>query len=151
MSLRDEGFAILLPEAQRWSASHIMKIPNTNLLLDLEGADRMGGRLWRLPPYSANTWHRHVDSWELYFLLEGSGRMRIGTTTVTVPRYGCVLVAPHKLRQVFNDSRDEALWLIVASPQEGMNGKRVTPDDVYPEDPKSLPAELQGKVWPPAT
>lgn len=150
MSLQDEGFALLLPDAQRWSPSHIMKIPNTNLLLDLGGADRMGGRLWRLPPYSANTWHRHVDSWELYFLLEGSGRMRIGAKTVSVPRYGCVLVAPHLLRQVFNDSREEALWLIVASPQEGMSGERVTPDDVYPEDPKSLPAELAGRAWPPA-
>ena len=75
MSLRDDGFALLLPESQHWRESNIMKIPNTNLLDDLGGADHLGGRLWRLPPYSANTWHRHVDSWEFYFLLEGLGRM----------------------------------------------------------------------------
>src|SRR5438093_4319658 len=79
-------------------------IPNANLLHDLGGGDRLGGRLWRLPPFSANTWHKHVDSWEFYFLLEGLGRMRIGENTVTVPKYGCVLVAPQVLRQIFNDT-----------------------------------------------
>ena len=145
MSLREDGFALLVPDAQRWRESNIMKIPNTNLLLDLGGADRMGGRLWRLPPYSANTWHRHVDSWELYFLVEGVGRMRVGGRTVTVPRHGCVLVAPEKLRQVFNDTAEEALWLIIGAPQE----KEAQPSEIYPEDPKSLPRELHGKVWPP--
>ena len=144
MSIQEKGFSVLLPDAEHWRESNIMKIPNANLLDDLGGSDRLGGRLWRLPPYSANTWHKHVDSWELYFLLEGVGRMRIGETTVTVPRYGCVLVSPPMLRQVFNDSPDEALWLIVAAPQEG----KVEPSQIYPEDPKSLPPELDGRAWP---
>lgn len=150
MSLQDEGFAVLPPEAQRWRESNIMKIPNTDLLQALGGADRIGGRLWRLPPYSANTWHRHVDSWELYFVLEGVGRIRVGDRSVTLPRYGCVLVAPEKLRQVFNDTPHESLWLIVAAPQEGRSGIKPELSTIYPEDPKSLPAELAGRVWPPA-
>ena len=149
MSLHDEGFAILLPDAQHWRESNIMKIPNTNLLQDLGGSEHLGARLWRLPPYSANTWHKHVDSWELYFLLEGAGRMRVGGRTITVPRSGCVLVAPHMLRQVFNDTPDESLWLIVAAPQEGRSGTKVDPSHFYPQDPKSLPSELAGHVWPP--
>ena len=149
MSLHDDGFAVLLPDAQRWRESNIMKIPNANLLDDLGGSERLGGRLWRLPPYSANTWHKHVDSWEFYFLLEGLGRMRVGENTITVPRYGCVLVAPRMLRQVFNDTPDESLWLIVAAPQEGRSGTQVEPSHFYPEDPKSLPPELAGRVWPP--
>jgi mannose-6-phosphate isomerase-like protein (cupin superfamily) len=148
MSIHDDGFAVLLPEAHRWRDSKMMKIPNANLLGDLGGSDKLGGRLWRLPPYSANTWHKHVDSWELYFLLEGLGRMRVGETTVTVPRYGAVLVAPQALRQVFNDTPDESLWLIVAAPQEGCSGTSVEPSRFYPEDPKSLPPELGGRVWP---
>jgi len=148
MSLNDEGFAVLMPEGQRWRESNIMKIPNANLLQDLGGSDRLGGRLWRLPPFSANTWHRHVDSWELYFLLEGVGRMRIGGNTVTVPRHGCVLVAPRMLRQVFNDTSEEALWLIVAAPQEQAD-LGADPSRVYPQDPKSLPPELAGRAWPP--
>ena len=148
MPIHDDGFSVLLPDAQRWRESNIMKIPNANLLDDLGGSDRLGGRLWRLPPYSANTWHKHVDSWELYFLLEGIGRMRVGDTTVTVPRYGCVLVSPQMLRQVFNDTPDEALWLIVAAPQEGLSGAKPETSQIYPEDPKSLPPELAGRVWP---
>lgn len=149
MSLQDEGFAVLPPEAQRWRESNLMKIPNADLLQGLGGADRLGGRLWRLPPFSANTWHRHVGSWEFYFLLEGTGRMRIGATTVTVPRYGSVLVAPDRLRQVFNDTPDEALWLIVAAPQEDPSVLKGDLSRIYPEDPKSLPAELAARTWPP--
>ena len=148
MSIHEDGYSVLPPDAQHWRESNIMKIPNTNLLDDLGGSDRLGGRLWRLPPYSANTWHKHVDSWELYFLLEGRGRMRVGETTVTVPRHGCVLVAPHRLRQVLNDSPEESLWLIIAAPQEGQSGSRVEPSRFYPEDPKSLPPELAGRAWP---
>jgi hypothetical protein len=149
MPIDDEGFAVLLPGEQHWRPSNIMRIPNANLMQDLGGSERLGGRLWRLPPDSANTWHRHVDSWELYFLLEGLGRIRVGETTLTVPRYGSVLVAPRMLRQVFNDTPQESLWLIVAAPQEGASGAAVPPSRFYPEDPRSLPPELAGKAWPP--
>ena len=148
MSLDADGFAVLLPEAQHWRPSNLMRIPNADLLRTLGGSAHLGGRLWRLPPYSANTWHKHVDSWELYFLLEGAGRLRVGERTITVPKYGSVLVAPRMLRQVFNDTPAEALWLIVAAPQESP----ATLEDrakVYPDDPTTLPPELRGRTWPP--
>ena len=150
MSLHDDGFAILTPDAQYWRESNIMKIPNTNLLEQLGASQILGGRLWRLPPYSANTWHKHVDSWEFYFLLEGVGRIRVGTRSLTVPRYGAVLVAPDALRQVFNDTPDEALWLILGAPQDGQSGVKLESQDFYPEDPKSLPPELADQPWPPS-
>lgn len=50
------------------------------------------------------------------------------------------------LRQVFNDSPDEALWLIVAAPQES---GELDLSRIYPQDPKSLPPELAGRAWPP--
>ena len=148
MALHDEGFAVLRPEEQHWRESNIMQIPNTSLMDALGGSDRFGGRMWRLPPYSANTWHKHVDSWELYVLLEGTGR-RVGRRLITLPRYGCVLVAPHVLRQVFNDTPSEALWLIVAAPQEDHERIKENPSNIYPEDPTSLPPELRGRTWPP--
>ena len=94
----ESGYSVLSPRELTWRESNIMKIPNTNLLDQLGGTAPMGGRLWRLAPFSANTWHRHVDQWELYFVLEGTGRMRVGSDTLTVPCHGCVLVAPDKLR-----------------------------------------------------
>src|SRR5262245_20807631 len=115
---RERGYSLLSPKDQVWRESNIMKIPNTNLLQQLGGGTQMGGRLWRLPPCSANTSHRHVDQWELYFVLEGTGRMRVGGDTLTIPRHGSVLVAPDRLRQVFNDTAQEALWLIVGAPQD---------------------------------
>jgi uncharacterized cupin superfamily protein len=109
--------------------------------------------LWRLPPGSANTLHKHVRQEEFYFVLEGVGRMRIGGETLTVPKHGGVLVGPEQLRQVFNDTDTETLWLIVGAPEEleFLPGAKTAPDFslLYPEDPKQLPPELAGVEWPP--
>lgn len=150
MTVEEKGYSVLSPNEQYWRESNIMKIPNTNLTEGLGVSERIGGRLWRVPPYSANTWHKHVDSWEFYFVLEGDGRMRVGKDTVRLPRYGCAVVAPHMLRQVFNDTAQEVLWLIVGAPQEGHTGRERRPGEGYPEDPTSLPEQLSGRSWPPS-
>jgi len=114
----------------------------------------MGARLWRLPPKSANTLHKHIRSEEFYFVLEGTGRMRVGDQTLTVPRYGGVLVGPNELRQVFNDTDEEMVWLIVGAPEEleFLQGSKSNMDlsVIYPVDPKQLPDELRGVQWPPS-
>ena len=78
--------------------------------------------------------------------------MRVGNATLTVPKYGGVLVAPHQLRQVFNDTDDEVLWLIVGAPEEleFLQGSKSNVDlsSFYPVDPKQLPKELAGVQWP---
>ena len=145
MSERKSGYSILTPKDLAWRESNMMKIPNADLLTQLGGAPALTGRLWRMPPYSANTWHKHVDQWELYFVLEGTGRMRVGKETLTVPRHGAVLVVPAQLRQVFNDGPEDTLWLIVGAPRDRSTDK----SDFYPEDPTSLPWELSARVWPP--
>ena len=145
MSERKPGYTVLQPQDQHWRESNIMKLPNTNLVGQLGGSPFLTGRLWRLPPFSASTWHRHVDQWELYFVLEGTGRIRVGGDTLTVERHGAVLVEPRTMRQPFNDGPDENLWLIVGAPHDSVS----EPAEFYPEDPKSLPAELAGRVWPP--
>ena len=86
-------------------------------------------------------------------MLEGVGRMRVGDETLTVPKYGGVLVGPEQLRQVFNDTDADVLWLIVGAPEETefLSGAKTTPDIslIYPFDPKQLPKELLGVDWPP--
>jgi uncharacterized cupin superfamily protein len=108
-----------------------------------------------LPPKSANTLHKHIRAEEFYFVLEGVGRLRVGDETLTVPKYGGVLVGPDQLRQVFNDTETEVLWLIVAAPEEVefLPGAKTKPDMslIYPVDPKQLPKELAGAEWPPET
>ncbi len=77
----------------------------------------------------------------------------MGNDTLTVPHHGGVLVGPDQLRQVFNDTDEEALWLIVGAPEEleFLQGSK-SPMDlslIYPVDPKQLPRELAGNEWPP--
>jgi mannose-6-phosphate isomerase-like protein (cupin superfamily) len=145
------GFFLITPDDLAWRPSNMMKIPNADFL-ERTSSEMLGARLWRLPPKSANTLHRHPKMEEFYFVLDGMGRMRIEDQTITVPKHGGVLVGPKLLRQVFNDTETEVLWLIVGAPEkETEEGKPVDPKLFYPTDPKQLPKELDGVVWPPQT
>ncbi|MEI6534298.1 MAG: cupin domain-containing protein [Verrucomicrobiaceae bacterium] len=147
-----KGFHVITPEDLHWRSSNLMKIPNADFL-ERTGSENMGARLWRMPPQSANTLHKHIRAEEFYFVLEGTGRLRVGDETLTVPKYGGVLVGPDKLRQVFNDTEEEVLWLIIGAPEEleFLQGSRSQMDLslIYPVDPKQLPEELAGVEWPP--
>ncbi|MBP7951394.1 MAG: cupin domain-containing protein [Verrucomicrobiales bacterium] len=148
------GYTLIKPDDLRWRPSNLMKIPNADFL-ERTGSENLSARLWQLPPQSANTLHKHIRQEEFYFVLEGTGRMRVGDDTLTVPRHGGVLVGPDQLRQVFNDTETEVLWLIVGAPEEleFLQGSKSTGMDlslIYPVDPKQLPQELGGVVWPPS-
>jgi len=147
-----EGYFVIQPAELNWRPSNMMKIPNADFL-ERTGSEILGARLWKLPPKSANTLHRHPKAEEFYFVVDGTGRMRIGDETITVPKHGGVLVGPKLLRQVFNDTEEEVLWLIVGAPEEleFLQGSKSKIDlsAFYPVDPKQLPKELAGFIWPP--
>ena len=144
-----EGYFLITPEDLSWRPSNMMKIPNADFL-ERSGSEILGARLWRLPPGSANTLHRHLRMEEFYFVVEGLGRLRVGDQTLTVPKHGGVLVGPEQLRQVFNDTETEALWLIIGAPEKELeSGEPLDLKLVYPVDPRQLPKELSGVVWPP--
>ncbi len=149
-----KGYHLITPHDLAWRPSNLMKIPNADYL-ERTGSENLGARLWRMPPKSANTLHKHIRSEEFYFVLEGTGRLRVGDETLTVPKYGGVLVGPEQLRQVFNDTDEEVLWLIIGGPEElefvqGSQSK-VDLSLFYPQDPTQLPEELDGVVWPPTS
>ncbi|HXA44772.1 MAG TPA: cupin domain-containing protein [Candidatus Angelobacter sp.] len=147
-----KGCHFIKPEDLFWRPSNLMRIPNADYL-ERTGSENLGARLWRLPPKSANTLHKHIRAEEFYFVLEGVGRMRVGDETLTVPKYGGVLVGPNQLRQVFNDTDAEVLWLIIGAPEEleFLQGSKSQMDLslIYPVDPKQLPPELAAVQWPP--
>lgn len=147
-----QGHQLITPDDLHWRPSNLMKIPNADFL-ERTGSENMGARLWRMPPMSANTLHKHIRSEEFYFVLEGTGRMRVGDETLTVPKHGGVLVGPEQLRQVFNDTDEEVLWLIIGAPEETefLKGSLSNMDLslIYPTDPTALPKELEGVQWPP--
>src|SRR6267378_5611712 len=140
-----QNFFVIKPDDLHWRPSNMMRIPNADFL-ERTKSEIFGARLWRLPPKSANTLHRHPRMEEFYFVVEGVGRIRIGDQTLTVPRHGGVLVGPSQLRQVFNDTDAEVLWLIVGAPEEleFLPDAKSKPDMslIDPVDPKQLPKEL---------
>jgi mannose-6-phosphate isomerase-like protein (cupin superfamily) len=149
-----DGYFLIKPDNLQWRLSNMMKIPNADFL-ERTGSENLSARLWRYPLKSAGTLHKHIRQEEFYFVLEGTGRMRVGDDTLTVPRNGGVLVGPDQIRQVFNDTDAEVLWLIVGAPEEVefLPDAKTKPDLslIYPVDPKQLPEELAGVAWPPKT
>ncbi|MGB0743244.1 MAG: cupin domain-containing protein [Opitutales bacterium] len=135
-------YTVVPPHELEWRPSNLMQVPNADILARV-GTQAMGAKLWRLPPKSASTLHRHVSAEEFYFVLEGTGRMRIGEDTITVEQYGSVHVPPESLRQVFNDTDETVLWLMFGAPDNELEPARGGKwEDFYPVDPAQLPKEL---------
>ena len=84
--------------------------------------------------------HRHLAQHELYVVLEGTGRVRVDGELLTLSPHSALLVEPDSLRQVFNDTDADALWLMVGAPVEAAN---TLADDSRP-DRAALPGRPQG-------
>ncbi len=79
-------------------------------------------------------------------LLEGTGRMRVEGPMLTLEPLSAVAVEPSVVRQIFNDSDSDALWLVVGAPRELANTLEMTAEHLallYPDGPKALPPELR--------
>lgn len=129
-----------------WRESNQMRVLNTDLAKQLE-ASGLSGRLWRLRPGQASTKHQHWTQEELYVLLEGRGRIRVDEELLDLAPLDSLLVTPDSVRQVFNDTDDDALWLVVGAPQELANTLEMTEEQLrhlYPDGPRALPPELGG-------
>jgi uncharacterized cupin superfamily protein len=138
------GFRMLAAGDAFWRPSNQMGVQNTDLAKQLEIAT-LGARLWRLAPGQASTRHRHFEQAELYVVLEGTGRMRVGDELLTLAPLSAVAVEAATVRQVFNDTARDALWLVAGAPPEGANTLEMTPEQLaalYPDGPKALPPEL---------
>ena len=142
---QDGGYRLLRAGSAFWRPSNTMGVANTDLAKQLE-AKTLGARLWRLAPGQANTKHRHAEQEELYVLLEGTGRIRVGEEDpLTLEPLDALVIEPRTLRQVFNDGEQDALWLVVGAPPESANTLEMSDlqrRDLYPDGMKALPPEL---------
>lgn len=128
-----------------WRPSNQMKVLNTDLAKQLD-AESLGARLWRLRPGQASTRHRHGTQEELYVLLEGEGRIRVGGELLTLGPMDSLRVSPSVVRQIFNDTDADALWLVVGAPPEATNTLEMNEEqlrELYPDGPRALPPELE--------
>jgi quercetin dioxygenase-like cupin family protein len=131
-----------------WRPSNQMSVQNTDLAKQLE-ADSLGARLWRLAPGQASTKHRHREQEELYVLLEGRGRVRIDDEEpLTLEPLDTLLIKPGSVRQLFNDTGADQLWLVVGAPPESVTSTLEMSEELlrwmYPDGPQALPPELGG-------
>jgi quercetin dioxygenase-like cupin family protein len=129
-----------------WRRSNQMSTLNTDLAKQLESRS-LGARLWRLEPGQASTKHRHTEQEELYVLLEGSGRARIDDEEpLSLEPMDTLLVEPGSVRQLFNDTEADQLWLVVGAPPEAVTSTLEMSEEqlawMYPDGPKALPPEL---------
>jgi uncharacterized cupin superfamily protein len=135
-----------------WRPSNQMRVENTDLAKQLE-AETLGARLWRLHPGEASTKHRHFEMHELYVLVEGEGRVRVDDEVLTLRPMSALLVEPEHVRQLFNDTDADALWLVVGAPREGITSTLEMTEEqlagMYPDGPRALPPELGGGEFDP--
>ena len=138
------SYSVLPAGEAFWRPSNMLGTLNTDLAKQL-GAETLGARLWRLRPGEFSTRHRHRETHELYVVLEGEGRMRIGDESFVLPRLSAVLISPDELRQIFNDGEADTLWLVVGAPAEPANTLEMSEETIaymYPDGLKALPPEL---------
>ncbi len=144
--MTEADFTLLRAGDAHWRESNQMGVLNTDLAKQLT-ATTLGARLWRLRPGEASTRHRHRKQEELYVLLEGvEGRIRIGNADpLTIEPLDSLLIRPGAVRQIFNDTQHEALWLVLGAPPEAANTLEMGAGqlaELYPDGPKALPPEL---------
>ena len=141
-------YTLLRSDDNFWRRSNQMGVLNTDLAKQL-GADTLGARLWRIEPGQASTRHRHRTTTEVYLLLEGTGKLRVDEELLVLQPMDSVLVEPQSMRQPFNDTEVDQLWLVFGAPQELANTVEMSEDDLawlYPDGPRALPPELEGSA-----
>ncbi len=140
------GYRVLPASEAFWRPSNQMGVQNTDLAKQLQATAQLGARLWRLAPGQASTRHRHREQHELYVLLEGTGRVRVDEDLLTLEPLSSLLVEPTSVRQVFNDTDRDALWIVVGAPAEPGVTTEMSPAllaKLYPDGPQALPPELE--------
>jgi quercetin dioxygenase-like cupin family protein len=136
----------VLPQDQAfWRPSNQLGVLNCDLAKQLE-ATTLGARLWRLKPGQASTRHRHRETTELYVVLEGTGRVRVAGEVITLDPLSSLKIEPGTIRQLFNDTAADQLWLVVGAPPEPANTLAMSAEELawlYPDGPKALPPEVE--------
>ncbi len=101
-----QGYHVIKPEDLHWRPSNLMKIP-TRIIWSGPAAKISARGCGDCRPKARTRCTSISALEEFYFVVKGTGRMRVGDETLTVPKYGGVLVGPDQLRQVFNDTEHE--------------------------------------------
>ena len=72
----------------------------------------------------------------------------VGDDSLDLSPLDTILVEPATVRQLFNDTDADQLWLVVGAPPELANTLEMSEEllrEMYPDGPKALPPELDGE------
>lgn len=107
---------ISVTEAER-KPSKVSGTPHVDLVSAL-GCEKMRPKVWFLSPGDEMSFHRQEEQEELYYVLEGPGRMKLGADEEIhdISEGTAVRVAPDTPRQILNDTEGEHVWLVVGAP-----------------------------------
>jgi mannose-6-phosphate isomerase-like protein (cupin superfamily) len=85
------------------------------------------------PPGFDPAWgHSHRTVEELYLVLEGELRIKLGDTVETLSRYDAVLVPPRTPRAVRNETDEEAVFAMISLRSEDPQAESVHHDGFWP-------------------
>ena len=70
----------------------------------------------RLPAGGSTTPHHHVNTEEIYYILEGCGLMRVGDETAAVAPGDAIAIPPGTLHQITNTGADVLRFLCCCAP-----------------------------------
>jgi len=70
----------------------------------------------RLPPGAATTPHRHEQTEEIYYILEGSGQMRVGDSLAAVGPGDAIAIPPGSSHQITNTGSSVLKFLCCCAP-----------------------------------
>jgi uncharacterized cupin superfamily protein len=139
------GYQLLRSVEMDWRAINVLGALSADLGASL-GTRGFGARLWRFRPGQASLAHRHREQQELYVLLAGEGRIRVDGELLTLVPVSALVVEVDTVRQIFNDTPDDQLWLIVGVPREKYRLADLSDEErreLYPDGVGSLPPELR--------
>lgn len=114
--MSDDYEMISVTEAER-KPSSVSGTPHVDLVSEL-GCEQMRPKVWFLSPGDAMSFHRQDEQEEFYYVLDGPGRIKIGTDEEIhdVATGTAVRIPPETPRQVLNDTEGEHVWLVVGAP-----------------------------------
>ena len=70
----------------------------------------------RLPPGASTTPHHHVKAEEIYYILEGEGRMQVGSEVRAVTVGDAIAIPPGSPHQITNTGREVLKFLCCCAP-----------------------------------
>ena len=62
-------------------------------------------------------YHAHMTQWEFYYVLEGSGHMRLDEGNIPIKQGDAMMCPPMEAHQLVNDNEDDLVVQIVATNQ----------------------------------